>query len=231
MNSPPPSSSNPTTSGSSYYRHESAFVDEPCEIGEKSQIWHFSHVMRGARIGRECVLGQNVFVASSASLGDRVRVQNNVSIYDGVTIEDEVFLGPSCVLTNVTNPRAGIKRRAMLENTRLKRGATLGANATILCGVTVGRHAFIGAGAVVTKDVPDYALITGVPGKRTGWMGRHAQKLVRDQRGAAGYWVCPESLFRYFEENGTLRCLDLHEDAPLPPSQATSPRPYARSRA
>src|SRR5271170_3613011 len=140
-----------------FFAHPSATVDEPCEIGEGTKIWHYGHVMSGARVGRGCVLGQNVFVAAGAVVGDRVRVQNNVSVYDGVVVEDDVFLGPSCVLTNVSNPRAGVRRRGQFEMTRIRRGATLGANATVVCGLTVGRHAFIAAGAVVTADVPDYA--------------------------------------------------------------------------
>jgi UDP-2-acetamido-3-amino-2,3-dideoxy-glucuronate N-acetyltransferase len=196
----------------SWFAHATACVDAPCIIGEGTQIWHFCHVMSGARIGRACVLGQNVFVAARAVIGDRVRIQNNVSIYDGVEIEDDVFLGPSCVLTNVTNPRAEINRRAEVEPTRIRRGATIGANATIVCGVTIGRHAFIGAGAVVTHDVADYALVLGVPGRRVGWMGRHGVRLEREGNG----WRCPESGLRYREEGGVLRCLDVDEDAPLP---------------
>jgi UDP-2-acetamido-3-amino-2,3-dideoxy-glucuronate N-acetyltransferase len=198
----------------SYFVHPSACVDDPCEIGAGTRVWHFCHVMSGARIGRECVLGQNVFVAKGAVVGDRVRVQNNVSIYDGVTVEDDVFLGPSCVLTNVSNPRAGISRHGSFEPTRIRRGATIGANATIVCGVTIGRHAFIAAGAVVTKNVPDYALMMGVPARREGWMGRHGQRLVPGEE-RAGEWVCPGSGFRYREEDGALACLDLDEEAPL----------------
>jgi UDP-2-acetamido-3-amino-2,3-dideoxy-glucuronate N-acetyltransferase len=174
--------------------------------------------MAGAKIGRDCVLGQNVFVAAGAAIGDRVRVQNNVSVYGGVTLEDDVFLGPSCVLTNVRNPRAGIDRRGRFEPTTIRRGATVGANATVVCGLTVGRHAFIGAGAVVTRDVPDYALVLGVPGRRAGWVGRHGEPL--DPGPDPGAWVCPESGLRYREEGGVLRCLDLDEDAPLPGGRA-----------
>jgi UDP-2-acetamido-3-amino-2,3-dideoxy-glucuronate N-acetyltransferase len=199
-----------------FFAHPSACIDAPCEIGEGTRIWHYCHVMAGARIGRGCVLGQNVFVAGGAVVGDRVRVQNNVSIYDGVEIEDDVFLGPSCVLTNVSNPRAGIRRRGLFEATRIRRGATIGANATVVCGVTVGRHAFVAAGAVVTHDVPDYDLIMGVPGRHAGWMGRHGERLSIDCSGPAGAWVCPVSGFRYHEEDGSLRCLDLDADAPLP---------------
>jgi UDP-2-acetamido-3-amino-2,3-dideoxy-glucuronate N-acetyltransferase len=201
---------------SSFFAHPSACIDEPCEIGAGTRVWHFCHVGAGARIGRACVLGQNVFVAGGAVVGDRVRVQNNVSIYDGVEIEDDVFLGPSCVLTNVTNPRAGIDRRGRFESTRIRHGATIGANATVVCGVTIGRHAFVAAGAVVTHDVPDYALILGVPGRQGGWMGRHGERLAPDGSRPPGAWVCPASGFRYQEEGRVLRCLDLDEEAPLP---------------
>jgi UDP-2-acetamido-3-amino-2,3-dideoxy-glucuronate N-acetyltransferase len=194
--------------------HPTACIDEPCDIGEGTQIWHFCHVMSGARIGRACVLGQNVFVASRAALGDRVRVQNNVSLYDGVTIEDDVFLGPSCVLTNVRNPRAEVRRGHRPTPTLVRRGATIGANATIVCGITVGRYAFVAAGAVVTHEVPDYALVMGVPARFVGWVGRHGQELAVDTE--AGLWVCPESGYRYREVGGMLRCLDLEEDALLP---------------
>jgi UDP-2-acetamido-3-amino-2,3-dideoxy-glucuronate N-acetyltransferase len=202
-------------SARAFFAHATACVDEPADIGEGTQIWHFCHVMAGARIGRGCVLGQNVFVAAGAVVGDRVRVQNNVSLYDGVAIEDDVFLGPSCVFTNVTMPRAEVRRRGQFEQTRVRRGATLGANATVVCGVTLGRHAFVGAGAVVTRDAGDYALIVGVPGRRTGWVGRHAARLVREAAAGEGAWRCPDSGFRYREEGGMLRCLDLDEDAPL----------------
>jgi UDP-2-acetamido-3-amino-2,3-dideoxy-glucuronate N-acetyltransferase len=198
-----------------FFAHASACIDDPAAVGEGTQVWHFCHVMRGARVGRGCVLGQNVFVAAGAIVGDRVRVQNNVSIYDGVAIEDDVFLGPSCVLTNVTRPRAEISRRGAFERTLIRRGATIGANATIVCGVTVGRYALVGAGAVVTHDVPDYALILGVPGRQAGWVGRHGERLEQE---ADGVWRCPESGLRYREEDGTLHCLDLPEDAPLPAS-------------
>ena len=205
-----------------FFAHASACIDEPCQIGDGTQIWHFCHVMSGALIGGGCVLGQNVFVAAGAVLGDRVRVQNNVSIYDGVTIEDDVFLGPSCVLTNVSNPRAEIRRRGAFEATRIRRGATVGANATVVCGITVGRHAFIAAGAVVTHDVPDYALVVGVPARRTAWMGRHGEKLVKGPGGSETDWICPASGMRYREEGGVLRCLDLDEEAPLAAGQGAA---------
>lgn len=209
--------------GNAYFAHPSACIDEPCAIGEGTRIWHFCHVCAGARIGRSCVLGQNVFVAGGAVIGDGVRIQNNVSVYDGTLIEDDVFLGPSAVLTNVVNPRASIDRRAFLDATRIRRGATIGANATVVCGVTVGRHAFVGAGAVVTRDVPDYALVTGVPARRTGWMSRHGHKLVASRDGLL---CCPESGYRYERRGDVVRCLDLDEDAPLPAPRAPAARRY-----
>jgi len=195
--------------------HPSAVVDEPCEIGEGTKIWHFSHVMKGARIGEHCVIGQNVNVDGGAVIGDNVKIQNNVSVYTGATIEDDVFLGPSCVLTNVTNPRSQVSRHALYETTRLRRGCTIGANATIVCGVTLGRYAFVGAGSTVTKDIPDYALVLGNPARQVGWMSRHGHRLASPD--AAGVMRCPESGYRYQETiPGVLRCLDLDEDAPLP---------------
>jgi UDP-2-acetamido-3-amino-2,3-dideoxy-glucuronate N-acetyltransferase len=194
-----------------FFVHPTACVDEPSTIGAGTRIWHFCHVMSGARIGAACVLGQNVFVAGGAVVRDRVRIQNNVSVYDGVVVEDDVFLGPSCVLTNVSNPRAEIRRHGAFQSTRIRKGATIGANATIVCGITIGRHAFVAAGAVVTRDVPDYALILGVPGRRVGWMGRHGERLAPSE----DLWVCPASGFRYRETDGALRCLDLDEDARL----------------
>jgi UDP-2-acetamido-3-amino-2,3-dideoxy-glucuronate N-acetyltransferase len=199
------------TDGTSIEVHPTACVDAPCTIGKGTRIWHFSHVMTGARIGEDCVLGQNVFVAGGAVIGDRVRIQNNVSVYAGVVVEDDVFLGPSCVLTNVSNPRAEISRHGAFESTRIRRGATIGANATIVCGVTIGRHAFVAAGAVVTRDVADYALILGVPGRRADWVGRHGDRLTP----SGDLWVCPTSGFRYREIDGILRCLNLDEDERL----------------
>ena len=198
-----------------YFVHESAYVDEPCEIGEGTKIWHFSHVLAGAKIGSKCILGQNVNIAGGVVIGNNVKIQNNVSVYAGCEVEDDVFLGPSCVLTNVTNPRCEIVRHHMYQKTVLRRGATIGANATIVCGSTVGRFAFIAAGAVVTKDVPDYALMIGVPARRAGWMSRHGHRL--ENPAADGTMVCPESGLRYREVSaGVLRCLDLDENAPLP---------------
>lgn len=197
-----------------YFVHPSAYVDEPCEIGPGTKIWHFCHVLAGARIGPGCVLGQNVMVAGTAVIGANVKIQNNVAVYDGVVLEDDVFCGPSCVFTNVINPRSQIVRRHEYQPTHVKRGATIGANATIVCGAVIGRYAFIGAGAVVRGDVPDYALMLGVPAAQKGWMSRHGHRLV--EKDAAGAWVCPESGWRYREESpGRLRCLDWPEDEPL----------------
>lgn len=208
----------------SYFKHESAYVDDGAEVGDGTRIWHFCHVQSGARVGRDCVLGQNVNVAGDVVLGRGVKVQNNVSIYTGTVIEDYVFLGPSCVLTNVTNPRSEVNRHRLYERTLLRRGATIGANATVVCGVTVGRHAFVGAGAVVVRDVPDYALVLGVPARQVGWMSRHGHVL---RPGADGVMVCPESGLRYREgDDGALRCLDLAEDADLPEPMRTGELQY-----
>lgn len=191
-----------------YYAHESAVVDEPAEIGDGTKIWHFCHVMKNARIGKDCTLGQNVFVGEGVVIGDNVKIQNNVSVYAGVELEDDVFCGPSCVFTNVANPRsAHPKGRDAFERTLVRRGATIGANATIICGATVGCYAFVGAGAVVRGDVPDYALVLGVPAKRKGWMSRHGRRLGAPA--ADGVMVCPESGWRYRQVSPTvLRCLD-----------------------
>ena len=209
----------------SYFRHDSAYVDEPCEIGDGTKIWHFCHIMKDVSIGRGCIFGQNCNVASGVTIGQNVKVQNNVSIYTGTVIEDDVFLGPSCVLTNVTNPRSQVNRHSLYERTLLRRGCSIGANATVVCGVTIGRYAFIGAGAVVSKDVPDYALMVGVPARRVGWMSRHGVRLPAP--GPDGVMVCPESGFRYREqEPAVTRCLDLDEEAPLPPALAIGHTPY-----
>jgi UDP-2-acetamido-3-amino-2,3-dideoxy-glucuronate N-acetyltransferase len=198
----------------SYYVHPSAYVDQPCEIGAGTKIWHFCHVMAGAKIGARCNLGQNVFVGENTVIGSNVKIQNNVSVYAGVTLEDDVFCGPSCVFTNVINPRSQIVRHSQYLPTLVRRGATIGANATIVCGATIGRYAFVGAGAVVRGDVPDYALMLGVPARRLGWMSRHGHRLPPPD--AAGVMLCPESGWRYQEvEPGLLRCLDWFEDAPL----------------
>ncbi len=208
--------------------HESAWVDAPVEIGDGTRIWHFCHVQPGARIGRGCTLGQNVNVANDVVIGDNVKIQNNVSVYTGCEIEDDVFLGPSCVLTNVTNPRSQVNRRAIYERTLLRRGATVGANATIVCGIELGRYCFVAAGSVVTRSVPDYALMVGNPARQRGWMSRHGHKLA-DPDGE-GVMRCPESGLRYRESGGVLRCLDLGEDEPLPQELATGEKAYRKFR-
>jgi UDP-2-acetamido-3-amino-2,3-dideoxy-glucuronate N-acetyltransferase len=208
-----------------YFVHESAYVDEGADVGSGTKIWHFSHVMKGARIGKRSIIGQNVNIDGGAIIGDNVKIQNNVSVYTGTVIEDDVFLGPSCVLTNVSNPRSQVNRHALYETTRLKRGCTVGANATIVCGVTVGRYAFVGAGSVVTKSPPDFALVVGNPARQIGWMSRHGHRL--ESPDAHGVMRCPESGYRYKEtEPGVLRCLDLDEEAPLPAELSTGTRSY-----
>jgi UDP-2-acetamido-3-amino-2,3-dideoxy-glucuronate N-acetyltransferase len=203
-----------------YFVHESSYIDEGAEIGKGTKIWHFSHILRGAKIGEHCNLGQNVSIAGGTVIGNHVKVQNNVSVYEGTVIEDDVFLGPSCVLTNVTNPRSQVLRKSLYEKTLIRRGASIGANATVVCGITIGRYAFIAAGAVVAKDVPDYALMIGVPARQKGWMSRHGHVLKDPD--PDGIYACPESGLRYKEaEQGILRCLDLDEDAPLPEALAT----------
>jgi UDP-2-acetamido-3-amino-2,3-dideoxy-glucuronate N-acetyltransferase len=209
---------------SDYSAHPTAVIDEGAMIGAGTRIWHFAHICSGARIGERCSFGQNTMVASGVTIGSNVKVQNNVSIYTGTVVEDDVFLGPSCVLTNVTNPRSQVKRKELYEETVLKRGATVGANATIVCGITIGRYAFIAAGAVVASDVPDYAFVMGVPGRVHGWMSRHGHRLAKPD--AEGVMVCPESGYRYRESDGVLRCLDLDEEASLPPELAQGEKSY-----
>jgi UDP-2-acetamido-3-amino-2,3-dideoxy-glucuronate N-acetyltransferase len=213
----------------SYFVHESAYVDEGAEVGAGTKIWHFSHVLKGAKVGERVVIGQNVNVDGGTVIGNNVKIQNNVSVYTGVVIEDDVFLGPSCVLTNVTNPRSQVNRHSLYETTRLKRGCTIGANATIVCGVTIGRYAFVGAGAVVTKNVPDFALMIGNPARQAGWMSRHGHRL--DTPDADGIMRCPETGYRYREvEPGILRCLDLDEEAALPADLRVSTKSYKEFR-
>jgi UDP-2-acetamido-3-amino-2,3-dideoxy-glucuronate N-acetyltransferase len=199
----------------SYFVHATAVVDDGCEIGARTKVWHFSHVMPGARIGSDCNFGQNVFIASGVRIGNNVKIQNNVSVYEGVELEDDVFCGPSCVFTNINNPRSQIVRRGEYQGTRVCRGASIGANATIVCGSIIGRYAFIGAGAVVSRgEVPDYALMMGVPARRKGWISRHGH--VLDAPDGEGTMLCPESKWRYKEERpGVLRCLDWPEDRAL----------------
>ena len=234
----------PTTNKPDYFIHESSYLDEGAEVGAGTKIWHFCHIMKGAMIGERCVIGQNVNVAGGVVIGSNVKIQNNVSIYSGVTIEDDVFLGPSCVLTNVSNPRSQVSRNNLYEKTVIKRGATIGANSTIVCGITLGRYCFVAAGAVVTKDVPDYALVVGNPARQQGWMSRHGH-VLRSRGATSGsslvvdslsseketrmsselptILICPESGFRYQlttdDQQSTmpvLRCLDLDENMPLP---------------
>jgi UDP-2-acetamido-3-amino-2,3-dideoxy-glucuronate N-acetyltransferase len=186
---------------SPYTAHPTAVIDEGCEIGEGTKIWHFSHIMSNCKIGKNCNLGQNVVVSPEVVLGTNVKVQNNVSIYTGVTCEDDVFLGPSMVFTNVTNPRSAVNRRGQYAKTLVKKGASIGANATVVCGNDIGKYAFIGAGAVVTKNVPDYALVIGNPARQTGWMSEFGHKLKFDSAGIA---VCEESKEKYKLEKGTV---------------------------
>ena len=176
--------------------HPSAIVDDGAQLGEGTKVWHFCHVSAGARIGERCALGQNVFVGNDVRIGDNVRIQNNVSVYDAVTLEDDVFCGPSMVFTNVFNPRAAVPRKNEYRPTLVRRGATLGANCTIVCGTTIGAYAFIGAGAVVSRDVPDHALVVGVPARRIGWMSRHGERLALPARGQ-GEATCPATGERY----------------------------------
>jgi len=181
-----------------YFAHETACIDEGCVIGEGTKIWHFSHIMSNCIIGQGCNIGQNVVISPNVVLGNNVKIQNNVSLYTGVVCEDDVFLGPSCVFTNVVNPRSAVNRKDQYAKTKVGKGATIGANATIVCGHDIGKFAFIGAGAVVTKNVPDYALVIGNPARQTGWMSEFGHKLVFDNNGMA---VCPESGQEYRIEN------------------------------
>lgn len=184
-----------------YFIHPTAIIDEPCEIGEGTKIWHFCHIMKGAKIGKNCVIGQNVFIGKGVKIGNNVKIQNNVSVYEGVILEDDVFCGPSMVFTNVLNPRSHIPRKHEFKQTIVKKGATIGANATIICGHTIGEYAFIGAGAVVTKDVPPYALVIGNPAKITGWMCECGTKL----QFASDTAVCPACGKKYKKENGLVK--------------------------
>ncbi len=203
---------------SQYFAHESAYVDQPCEIGEGTKIWHFSHVMANAKIGKNCSLGQNVHVASNVEIGNNVKIQNNVSLYTGLKVGDDVFLGPSCVFTNVINPRSAINRQSEYETTIVYQGASIGANATIVCGITIGKYAFIGAGAVVTKNVPDFALMTGVPAVQKGWMSRFGYKLSNPDKN--GKLICPGTGITYFLNEKSKEISEEPEDnSNLAPSQ------------
>jgi len=182
-----------------YFAHKTAVIDEDCKIGKETKIWHFSHIMKGSEIGDNCNIGQNVVISPGVKLGRNVKVQNNVSIYTGVICDDDVFLGPSMVFTNVNNPRSAIIRKDLYIETIVERGATIGANATIICGNIIGRYAFVGAGAVVTKDVKPYALVVGNPALQTGWVSEFGHKLNFDD---SGFAFCPESSERYLLENG-----------------------------
>jgi UDP-2-acetamido-3-amino-2,3-dideoxy-glucuronate N-acetyltransferase len=215
--------------GRKFYAHPTAIVDGSAEIGEGTKIWHFAHVMGKAKIGERCIFGQNVNVAGGVVIGNNVKVQNNVSIYAGTVVEDDVFLGPSCVLTNVTNPRSQVNRHSLYERTVLRRGTTVGANATIVCGITLGRYSFIAAGAVVAKDVPDYALMVGNPARQQGWMSRHGHRL---KPGPDGIMVCSESGLKYREVSpGMVKCLDLDEEAPLPEALKVGQKTYDELKA
>lgn len=191
----------------SFSVHPTAVVDEPCTIGEGTRVWHFTHIMSNCSIGKDCSLGQNVVVMTNVSIGNNVKVQNNVSLYEGVICEDDVFLGPSMVFTNVYNPRSAVSRKHEYRRTLVRKGASIGANATIVCGYTIGRYAFIGAGAVVVKDVPDYALIVGNPGKQIGWMSEYGERLTFDSEGVA---ICKESGEAYLLINGIVSKKEQH---------------------
>ena len=186
-----------------YYRHSTAVIDDGATIGRDSRIWHFVHVCAGAKIGAGVSLGQNVFVGNRVVIGDRCKIQNNVSVYDNVYLEDEVFCGPSMVFTNVYNPRSSVVRKDQYRDTRVHKGATLGANCTVVCGVTIGQYAFVGAGAVINRDVPDYALVVGVPGLQIGWMSEFGEQLELPLIGS-GRAVCEHSSALYILDNGRL---------------------------
>jgi UDP-2-acetamido-3-amino-2,3-dideoxy-glucuronate N-acetyltransferase len=184
-----------------FFAHDTAVIDAGCQIGDGTKIWHFSHIMPECIIGNNCNIGQNVVVSPHVRLGNNVKVQNNVSIYTGVTCDDDVFLGPSCVFTNVTNPRSAVNRKSLYAKTHVGKGTTIGANATIVCGHDIGKYAFIGAGTVVTKNVPDYALVVGNPSRQTGWMSEYGHRLKFDNEGIA---ICPESKQEYKLEKNTV---------------------------
>ena len=177
-----------------YFVHETAIIDQGAQIGNNSKIWHFTHVMGSAHIGQNCNIGQNVYIDKNVTIGNGVKIQNNVSVYANVTIEDDCFLGPSMVFTNVMNPRAFVERKTEFKNTLVKKGCSIGANATIVCGTSLGEYSFIGAGTVVTKDVPNFAMVVGVPAKQIGWMSKHGEKLIFNNEGIA---ICPATQEKY----------------------------------
>ena len=181
-----------------YYKHESSYIDDNCEIGEGTKVWHFSHIMSGCKIGKNCNIGQNVVISPNVSLGENVKIQNNVSVYTGVVCEDDVFLGPSMVFTNVINPRSHVNRKNEYQTTLLKRGCSVGANATIVCGNEIGEYALIGAGAVITKSVLPYALVVGNPARQIGWVSKNGHRLNFDETGIA---LCPETKEKYILKN------------------------------
>jgi UDP-2-acetamido-3-amino-2,3-dideoxy-glucuronate N-acetyltransferase len=185
--------------GTHFFAHETAVIDLGCEIGDGTKIWHFSHIMANCTIGQHCSIGQNVVISPDVRIGNRVKIQNNVSVYTGVICEDDVFLGPSAVFTNVINPRSAIARKDEYKTTLVQKGATIGANATIVCGINIGKYAFVGAGAVVTKTIPDYALVIGNPARQSGWMSEYGHKLKFNSENLA---ICPESKDQYKLENG-----------------------------
>lgn len=195
--------------------HPTAIIDPGVTLGPGTKVWHFTHLLPGTEVGRDCTLGQNVMVGPDVRIGDSCKIQNNVSIYNGVELEDYVFCGPSMVFTNIPDPRCEFPQQGSSHNRRtlVRRGASIGANATIVCGITIGRYTFIGAGAVVTTDVPDYALMLGVPAVRAGWMSRHGARLHGPD--AQGVLTCARSGWRYREDGGILRCLDWGEDTPV----------------
>ena len=183
----------------SFFAHPTAIIDDGCQVGNDTKIWHFSHLVTGCVIGDNCTIGQNVFIAAKVNVGNNVKVQNNVSVYEGVICEDDVFIGPSVAFTNVINPRSAVSRKDEYKKTLVKKGASIGANATIICGNKIGEYAFIGAGAVVTKNVPAYALVVGNPATQMGWMSEYGHKLQFEENGKA---VCPESGHQYILKNG-----------------------------
>jgi len=190
-----------------YFKHETVIIDDPVEIGDGTKIWHFSHISKNAKIGKNITIGQNVFIGKGIVIGNKCKIQNNVSVYEGVTLEDEVFCGPSCVFTNVNNPRSNISRKNEYQKTLVKQGATLGANCTVICGVTIGAHAFIGAGSVITKDVPSYALMIGVPGIQIGWISKFGEKLDLPLTGKAET-ICKHTKQKYQLDINKVKLVD-----------------------